>query len=142
MSSTVAARVFFLTLFLLPGSRAISGEVIIHPDTGETQSLRSIYFLSRNPESGFLRVAFWEYWGDYGIFIDEVVHDDIEGLPHIRCSYEISSTELAEALNIDYVYQLELVEWTGPRSFRMRYNHEMTCTFERLGKSEFLITTE
>ena len=101
----------------------------------------AIYFMTIGPGSDeILRVSLYEHWGDFYIYIDEIWYDDIEGLAHYGDSYELSDSDVAEAVEETGFWRLEFIQWLDGDTFELKANDgEVVFTVEHIGEGIFQI---
>ena len=92
-------RICLFASIILAASAVSMADILMLPDSCDSPMYASIYMVTREPVRGQLRVTLYEYWGMYGMYVEENRFDDIEGLPSIISSYQFTSDDLEHALN-------------------------------------------
>ena len=132
-------RICLYTGIILAVSALSIADTLMVPDSCDNPMDASIYYVIREPDRGHLRVTLYEYWGMYGMYVEENRFDDIEGLPSIISSYQFTCEDLEHALSIDYIWGLEFIGWIDSVTFKIGFNHDQFFTIQRVGKGEFLL---
>jgi hypothetical protein len=131
--------IFFFCSLILPGLAFADGYVT--GEECEPAMDAAIYFMTLGPESDVaLRVSLYEYWGESYIFIDEIWYDDIEGVAHYGDSFELSAVDIAEAIESDWLWRLEFLQWLDSDTFELKANDgEVLFTIEHMEEGSFHI---
>ena len=127
----------FACIFLASSALSIA-DIPMIADSCYSPMQASIYYATREPDRGNLRVTLWEYWGEYGIYIEEIFYEPYEGLPCIRSSYQFLCEDIEHALGIEYIYGLEFICWIDSITCEIEYAPDKSFTIQRVGKGEFL----
>lgn len=136
-----AVIILFIVAMMQP-SFSGAAEVSLIADSVQSPMSPSIYFTTLDPYRGYFRVSLYEYWGMYGMYLEEIRYDVIEGLPWVRSSYTITAEDLQRALQLEYIWGYEFIDWLDDRSFEIGFNDDQSFTLQRIGKGEYSIVYE
>ncbi len=137
--SNTFSRIRIYAGIIFAVSSLYGAEIVIAPDSTDSRIYRTVYFLSREPDRGELRVALQEYWDEYGIIIDEISYCDVEGDPYIVASFYLGSDMLRDAMNLSSVVYLEFNGWIDTKTFEIGFNRDDSFTL-RVDNGEFILS--
>ncbi len=136
------SRISAIAIIIFTISSLYGAEIVIAPDSADNCIDSSVYFVTREPSVGYLRVTLNEYWGFYGIQVDLIRYDEHEGLPAVIASYHVSNEMLTSALGLDDVYGLEFREWIDPNTLEIGFNSEQTFLLHVEDNGVFTLSCE
>ncbi len=122
------SRISFYAGIIFAVSLVYGTEIVITPDSCDNRIDRSIYFVTREPDYGQLRVTLWEYWGASGMQIDYIRFDEYEGLPGVIASFGFGHYTLMDVLDVSDVYMLEFKGWIDRKTFEIGFNYDKSFT--------------
>ena len=82
---TSACIILCIVTMTQPSSSG-ADEVSLIADSIQSPMSPSIYFSTIDPYRGYFRVSLYEYWGMYGMYLEEIRYEVNEGLPWVRDS--------------------------------------------------------
>lgn len=135
------SRISVIAIIMFAATSLYGAEIVISPNSSENCIDSSVYFVTREPDLGYLRVTLYEYWGMYGMNIDFIRYDDIEGLPSVIASYHFSNEMLSSALDLGYIYSLEFKGWIDRKTFEIGFNHDRSFLLH-VNNDEFTLSYE
>lgn len=137
--SNTFSRIRIYAGIIFAVSSLYGAEIVIVPDSCDNSMSRTVYFVSREPDRGALRVTLKEYWDEYGMIIDEINYCDVEGDPYIVASFYLENDMLQDAMNLSSVVYLEFNGWIDTKTFEIGFNRGDSFTL-RVDNGEFILS--